>query len=124
MESWAERFDLLKQWVQDAASMPGAAGTDDEPGIGILSSAELVTLAACIDDLRGYLLEASTGIAGLFGESPDVENLDTCLINVGVQLDLADRNFRELSELLVMKGIWPEDLFDDLGDSVQRDNGE
>ena len=115
MESWAEGFENLKKWIQAAASMPGSAGTADEPGIGVLSPDNLVTLAACVDDVRGHLLSAAHSMDSLFSEQPDAEELDTCLVEVGVQLTQAVRNFNELSELLVAKDIWPDDLFDDQG---------
>jgi hypothetical protein len=115
MESWAEGFENLKQWIQTAASIPGAAGTADAPGMGVLSPGDLVTLAACVDDVRGHLLSASSSITSLFSEQPDVEALDTCLVEVGVQLTQAVRNFGQLSELLVARAIWPDDLWDDQG---------
>lgn len=112
MESWAQGFENLKQWLQAAASMPEAAGTGDEPGIGILSSGDLVTLAACVDDVRGHLLSASNSMASLFSGPPDADTLDTCLIEVGVRLTQAVRNYTKLSELLVTRDIWPSDLWE------------
>lgn len=111
-------FEQTKQWVLAAASAPDAKGTSDEPGIGVLSQGDLVTFAACLDDIKGHLLSGYTDLSDLFMKGPSVDELDTCLANTEVQLALALRNWRELTDLLQDSRIWPDDdhTLEDLSD--------
>src|ERR1700691_5987335 len=102
-------FERTKRWVLAAASGSDAKGTSDEPGIDALSQGELESLAACLDDIKDHLLSGYTKLSDVFMDSPNMDELDTCLADTEVQLALAVRNWRELTKLLRSAGIWHDD---------------
>jgi hypothetical protein len=71
MEEIQDGFEQTTRWVLAAASAPDAKGTTDEPGIGVLSQESLVTFAACLDDIKGHLLNGYTKLSDLFMEGPN-----------------------------------------------------
>lgn len=106
-----EQFDRIRTWLGEGSDTSEKTSVSGEGTTGIASMGEgdRRTIAAIVDDLTGFLSEASDGLRSLLSSPPDVSLLEDWFAAADVHLSLIWKEWTELVEILRRNDIWDDE---------------